>query len=609
MMRLRAFLVALLATAMLGGGLVAPASADTVSPNSASALRFLSYNICGANEEAENKTPCGPYRDGVKVRVDELMTQIEAWDPDFIFLQEVCESQFNALKSALAAKGHAYAGSFAVMITPGQDGTGDLCKSDLEPEYNRQYNMGNAVLAKGTDKQVTELPDIELNVGGESPAQTWRSACVEAPLQGRKTRACSVHLNSYTIDIQTRQAEKLANAVNEWIDGGTPVVLGGDFNAQHKVNGSINYALTPLSASLNPFYSHSGGTGRFIETDETDAQRFTAQCQALAPPAGHCRSGAYTVLKPLVPTESKYDYIFVSKDHFKNVVADARPRASISDHYPYRGAATWSHCNNAADGKADLLRRGADGSLYRHFGGHSQVMLYALYCKVGAGWNADWSSMRHLARAGDVDGDGAEDLYAIDKTGSLRLYPGDKTETFFRWPRSLTASEAWPNAVDQMTVSPDMNGDGSRDMVVRIQDGTLTRISILPDGSTGNSVDIPAPGTESWSDYNKILAPGDITGDGTPDLLARTPAGDLYLYETGPNDTFKPRLRIGWSWNQYDDFTAPGDVNGDGKPDLLARDTTGSMWFYAGLGALSGTSAFAARLQSGYGYPPGETLF
>ncbi|WP_329011971.1 FG-GAP repeat domain-containing protein [Streptomyces sp. NBC_00690] len=299
----------------------------------------------------------------------------------------------------------------------------------------------------------------------------------------------------------------------------------------------------------------------------------------------------------------------MSKDHFKNVAADALPRNAFSDHYPYRGAATWSHCNNPADGKADLLRRGADGNLYRHFGGHSQMMLHALYCKVGAAWNADWTSMRHLARAGDTDGDGTEDLYAIDNTGSLRFFPGDPTETFFRWPRALAPTASWPNTVNMMAVSPDMNGDGGRDLVVRVTGGTLTRISLLSDGSPGNSTDIPTPGAESWSDYNKIVAPGDITGDGTPDLVTRTPAGLLYLYETGPNNTFKPRVQIGWSWNQYDDFTAPGDVNGDGKSDLLARDTNGNMWYYAGLGALNGTAAFATRVQAGYGYPSGETLF
>ncbi|MET7759844.1 VCBS repeat-containing protein [Streptomyces sp. NPDC005389] len=417
-------------------------------------------------------------------------------------------------------------------------------------------------------------------------------------------------MNSFTIDIQTKQANKLAASVTPWIDADVPVVLGGDFNAQHKPNGVVDYSRTPQAASLNAFYSHSGGTGRFIETDETDSGYFSPECRAQTPAPLRCRSGEYTVLKPTIPVESKYDYIFLSEKHFKNAVGDVLPRKAMSDHYPYRAAATWSYCQNAPDGKADLLRRSADGSLYRHFGGHSELKLYALYCKVGASWNADWNAMRRIARAGDVDGDGADDLYTIDNTGSLRLYPGHYgSETFFRWPRTLTAAGAWPNAVDMMTVSPDMNGDGRRDMVVRSTNGSLTRLPVLTDGDVGPGVTLPAPGGEAWSDYDKIVATGDLTGNGTPDFLARTPAGDLYLYETGPGDTFNPRIRIGWGWNQYDDFIAPGDVDGDGKTDVLARHPNGDMWFYKGLGSLNGTIVFADRFQSGYGYPAGETLF
>ncbi|MEV6957111.1 FG-GAP-like repeat-containing protein [Streptomyces sp. NPDC051183] len=609
-MRLRALVIALLATVLLGGGLGVPASADTVSPKSASALRFLTFNICGGNDEVG--TPCGTAaeRDAVAPRVKMVKEQVSAWDPDILFLQEICASQFDELEKALEPLG--YNGDFTTNIEIADDNTGDLCKSNSEAAtgFDKEHARGTAVLSKGLK---TVLPEIDLTTGDEKPGTTWRAPCLEALLQGRVTRACSVHLYAFGTKIQTAQAKRLADKAGEWIAAGIPVVLGGDFNPQHWAQRPdkswfVDLTRTPQAASLDAFYSHSGGAGQFTEVDETDAEQFTPECRNLIPSSGRCRSGAPTVWKSAT-VSSKYDYIFVSKDHFKNVVGDAPLQHALSDHRPYRGAATWSHCNNAADGKADLLRRGADGSLYRHFGGAAETVIEPQYCKVGAGWNADWRAMRHLARAGDVDGDGTEDLYAIDDTGALRFYPGDRTETFFRWPRALTESESWPNVVNMMTISPDMNGDGRRDMVVRIEDGTLTRISILPGGNVGDSADIPAPGGEKWSDYNKIVTPGDITGDGVPDLLARTPAGDLYLYETGPDDTFKPRVRIGWGWNVYDGFAAPGDVDGDGRPDLLARDTKGVLWFYAGLGSLNGTIAFVDRIRSGSGYSTGETLF
>ncbi|KOX15867.1 hypothetical protein ADL06_34230 [Streptomyces sp. NRRL F-6491] len=602
-MRLRALIVALLAATMLGG-LVPSASADTVSPKSASALRFLSYNICGGNDELI--TPCGTaaQRDAVKVRVDLVKRHVTEWDADVLFLQEVCKSQYDELLKVLAPLG--YSGTFTTMIPVPVPSTGDLCKSNSEPAFDKEHPWGNAVLAKGP---VTVLTPLDLTVGGEKAGTTWKSSCVQVALQGRTTRACSVHLYSYNDAIRIEQAKKLAGLVKPWIDADTPVVLGGDFNAQHWAQRDGTWytdpRLSPLTSLLDPFYTHSGGTGQFLETDETDAQRFTPECQALNPPVGQCRSGANTVLRDSDPlTESKYDYIFVSEKHFKNVIADAMPRESLSDHYPYRGAATWKHCNNTADGKADLLRRGADGNLYRHFGGRQDKLLQSLYCKVGAGWNADWSTMRQLARAGDVDGDGAEDLYAIDSTGALRFFPGDRTETFFRWPRTVATGYG---TVEQLAVSADMNGDGTRDLVTLLADGTLQRRAIQSDGTVSSPVAIS--GDVSWKDYNAILTPGDLTGDGVPDLLARTPAGDLYLYQTTAGATLQPRVKIAWGWNAYDSVSAPGDVDGDGKADLLARDTAGNVYFYAGLGTLNGTVALADRFKSGWGFPAGDTLF
>ncbi|MET7759845.1 hypothetical protein ABZT27_34915 [Streptomyces sp. NPDC005389] len=91
---------------MLGGVLVAPASADEPSPKSAPVLRFLNYNICGSNDEPESVTPCGPDRDGVKSRVDVLKGLVADWDSDLVFLQEVCRSQYDELMKVLKPKGY-----------------------------------------------------------------------------------------------------------------------------------------------------------------------------------------------------------------------------------------------------------------------------------------------------------------------------------------------------------------------------------------------------------------------------------------------------------------------------------------------------------------------
>ncbi|MER5888643.1 ricin-type beta-trefoil lectin domain protein [Streptomyces sp. NPDC001941] len=87
----------------------------------------------------------------------------------------------------------------------------------------------------------------------------------------------------------------------------------------------------------------------------------------------------------------------------------------------------------------------------------------------------------------------------------------------------------------------------------------------------------------SWSDAGQILAPGNADGKTGNDLIVRE-GKDLVLYSgttTGPlamepgTHKLKPGHRVGGGvdWSQYD-VTAPGDIDGDGVPDLLARHIT-----------------------------------
>ena len=50
----------------------------------------------------------------------------------------------------------------------------------------------------------------------------------------------------------------------------------------------------------------------------------------------------------------------------------------------------------------------------------------------------------------------------------------------------------------------------------------------------------------TWRGYNTLVTPGDVTGDGRADFLARTPAGTLFLYPgTGKatSEIFGTRVR------------------------------------------------------------------
>ena len=111
-----------------------------------------------------------------------------------------------------------------------------------------------------------------------------------------------------------------------------------------------------------------------------------------------------------------------------------------------------------------------------------------------------------------------------------------------------------------------------------------------------------------WSPHRPGLAglrgdrpPGDFTGDGAADVLARKPDGTLWLYAgNGRGGWAAAGRRIGLGWQVFDRVLSPGDFTGDGAADVLARKPDGTLWLYPGNGGAAGPpraggSAWAGR--------------
>jgi hypothetical protein len=98
-----------------------------------------------------------------------------------------------------------------------------------------------------------------------------------------------------------------------------------------------------------------------------------------------------------------------------------------------------------------------------------------------------------------------------------------------------------------------------------------------------------------------IVGTGDWDKDGHPDVFARDPSGDLYLFP-GSGRTYGERVRIGSGWSEY---TIAGitDWDNDGNADIIARyNGNGELWLYPGEGKRSFSSQ--ERVRIGVGWVP-----
>ncbi|MFE3205572.1 FG-GAP-like repeat-containing protein [Embleya sp. NPDC059237] len=190
----------------------------------------------------------------------------------------------------------------------------------------------------------------------------------------------------------------------------------------------------------------------------------------------------------------------------------------------------------------------------------------------------DWDD-----RNGDLNGDGRPDVVTISNDGILRLYPGiaerplgEGYQIGWGWAGVKLAHRGDFTGPYTTQFAPP---DGFEDYFAALPqpDGTY-RLILYPNTGTGipdpyTRKEIPHPGGGNWPAGLQILTPGDATGDGYPDLLTIEGGNELYLYPGDPNggvDLNKRTVVAGGGWTNYD-VIAPGDINGDGIPDLVGR--------------------------------------
>ncbi|MGA8995775.1 MAG: FG-GAP-like repeat-containing protein, partial [Nocardioidaceae bacterium] len=183
-----------------------------------------------------------------------------------------------------------------------------------------------------------------------------------------------------------------------------------------------------------------------------------------------------------------------------------------------------------------------------------------------------------LLTVGDWDGDGRGDLVARQRgTGQMFLHRGNGRG---RFAAPVRMSRADFGAVRLLAAVGDVTGDGRPDLMGQPR-GKAMRV--FP----GNGRRGFRSGYVVHSAFGAVqhLGVGLWTADGAPDSVLRTASGRLWLFPgNGPGGLTDGR-RIGSLGRTYDWALSPGDLTGDGRPDLVVRArATKKAWLLPGTG-------------------------
>ncbi|MFC3494500.1 FG-GAP repeat domain-containing protein [Glycomyces rhizosphaerae] len=249
------------------------------------------------------------------------------------------------------------------------------------------------------------------------------------------------------------------------------------------------------------------------------------------------------------------------------------------------------------DGLPDLLARdGKTGNLYTYPGDGSGG--FAARILVSGGWN----TMVAFSSAGDFDGDGLLDLYAVRKAdGLLYFYPGEGDGTFGARTVAVVDEDlgtGWA-VFDSMTTVD--HGNGPELLLHSITAGNYLHLE--SDGE-GGFEPYPSYYTGSlYSDadptrYRQVVAAGDRNEDGYQDFVAiGRQSGELLLLEGDAysNARFKTRLAtVGTVYRlPATTYEHAYDYDQDYASDLVAvrSATPADLTFYPG----TGTGGFGSR--------------
>ncbi|WP_326662531.1 FG-GAP-like repeat-containing protein [Streptomyces sp. NBC_00385] len=251
--------------------------------------------------------------------------------------------------------------------------------------------------------------------------------------------------------------------------------------------------------------------------------------------------------------------------------------------------------------QAAFYGRDSSGVLWQYQSDDSRYSAYpTARARVGGGWNA----YDALTKLSTLKADGTGDLVARDKAGVLWLYKATG-RTSVPFASRSRVGDGW-NAYTRLAGPGDLTGDGKADLLARDKTGVLWLYRGTGTTSTPFAHRTRVGG--GWNTYTQLVGGTDLTGDDRADLVARDSGGVLWLYPGtgGAGAPFAARTRIGGGWNAYTHLVSTGDLTADGVNDLIATDPDGALWLYTGTG--DAKAPFTARTRIGRGWTIYNTL-
>ena len=265
----------------------------------------------------------------------------------------------------------------------------------------------------------------------------------------------------------------------------------------------------------------------------------------------------------------------------------------------------------------------------------ADAVIYGDFASDYAGWA--------LGAAGDVDGDGRDDLFvsahgddgAADGAGAVYFFlsPVRGALTLADADAVLRGASQDDAAGSSAAAIGDVNGDGFDDFAVGVpgddaggQDAGAAYVFFGPIRGEQTTADADArihgKATRQWVGTS-VAAAGDVNGDGQPDLLVgatgeslvASGAGAAYLFHGPLRGTVSTDVAAGRLFGAGSDdrfgaqVASAGDLNRDGYDDLLvgapladgdAGEDAGAAYVFLGpiAGSFSATAA-AGRIEGG----------